>query len=302
MYVYNNMMYLIKLYGVLYSPCFFLTPFRKFIRYCANILLPWYLGKNVEYKGIIQKKLIVSLTSFPARIENLWMVIETIKRQTILPEKIILWLSVDQFPSMDSIPIRLLCKQDEMFEIRMVNGDIRSHKKYYYAMKYYPDFYLITLDDDVFYHPDTIKHLVLSSNIFPNCVIANICKEILYDNSGNILPYKQWKRVYFDKKSIDLVQIGVGGVLYPPHLLSEFVLRKDLFLSLSPLADDIWLNCMARLNNVIIKKTNFNFLPLPIRCNAPTLTYENVNLNKNDLQIKYIQDYFKQFNKYPYKK
>lgn len=102
------------------------------------MLLPWFLSKKkVIYKGKIQKNLIVSLTSFPARIEYVWMVVETIKRQTVLPEKIILWLSVDQFPSMESVPKTLLNEQNEMFEIRMVNDDIRSYKKYYYAMKYF---------------------------------------------------------------------------------------------------------------------------------------------------------------------
>lgn len=290
------MMFLIKFYGVLhnykYVPFFVLTPFRRLIRFCANLLLPWYLHRNVKYKGKVQENLIVSLTSFPARIEKVWMVIETIKRQTVLPEKIILWLSKEQFLTRESIPKTLLNEQDEMFEIRMVNGDIRSHKKYYYAMKYYPDYCLITLDDDVLYHPDTIKYLVSTSKNYPNCVIANICKEILYDNSGNILPYKQWKRESFDKESTDLVQIGVGGVLYPPHSLSEFVLRKDLFLSLAPLADDIWLNCMARLNNVFVRKTDFNFLPLPIINNSPTLTSENVGLDRNDQQLHFIQNYF----------
>lgn len=159
---------------------------------------------------------------------------------------------------------------------------------------------MIILDDDIIYHPDTIKHLVSTSKIYLDCVIANICKEILYDNFGNILPYKQWKRECFDKESTDVVQIGLGGVLYPPHLLPEFVLRKDLFLSLAPLADDIWLNCMARLNNVNVRKTDFDFLPLPIKSNAPTLTTENVGLNMNDQQIQFIQEYFKKLNKYPY--
>jgi hypothetical protein len=201
--------------------------------------LPNYLSKSKPSNGRVEKNIILSFTSFPARINNVWQVVESIKRQSVLPEKIVLWLSQKQFPGGEGIPDSLLNEVDDLFEIRMVEDDIRSHKKYYYVMQEYPDKAFVTCDDDIYYHPDTLKHLVECSKKNPGCVIANTTRYISYGDDGNLLPYRQWRSDVKPNSSSNLIQIGVGGVLYPPHVLHEMTLNKDLFLKLTPMADDI---------------------------------------------------------------
>ena len=70
--------------------------------------------------------------------------------QTFLPKKIILWLSKEQFDKKD-LPDSLLSLENEVFEIRMVDGDIRSYKKSYYVLKEYPEDNVLLIDDDLFY-------------------------------------------------------------------------------------------------------------------------------------------------------
>src|SRR5690554_2625875 len=41
---------------------------------------------------------VVSLTSYPSRIEDVWISIECLLRQTFKPDKIILWLAQSEFP------------------------------------------------------------------------------------------------------------------------------------------------------------------------------------------------------------
>ena len=285
-----------RVYGSLHNhnmPVWIMKPARILIRTLANWYLPKYLYKPIPKREEIEKNLIVSLTSFPARINDVWKVVESLKRQTVLPEKIVLWLSKEQFLSHDSIPIELKKREDAIFEIRMVDEDIRSHKKYYYTLQNYPDKTLITCDDDIYYYPDMIKDLVKTSKQFPNCIIANITSEMIFENE-TLQPYKLWNRKYESFASRNRVQIGVGGVLYPPHCLSNYVLRKDLFTKLAPLGDDLWLNLMARLKRTPVVQNGRNILPLHIQNASPSLcSINNGTENMNDVQIRQLSEWLK---------
>ena len=69
-----------------------------------DLFMPRYLKRTAAKAGYglnTEKRdelYIVSLTSFPARMEDIWITIETILRQSFKPDKIILWLGQDKFP------------------------------------------------------------------------------------------------------------------------------------------------------------------------------------------------------------
>ena len=273
-------------------PFWVMTPYRRFVRNLANVLLPDYLLQADNRLGKKEKGLIISLTSFPARINNVWQVIECLKRQTILPEKIILWLSEEQFPERKGIPTSLIEQLDNIFELRFVNGDLRSHKKYYYVLQEFPDETFITCDDDVYYDVRMVERLIKTSHLFPNCIIANNVAEISYGSDGRLSKYVNWKSdvSFFSRKN--LLQIGAGGVLYPPKSLNPLVLESEVFKRVAPFADDIWLNAMARINHIPIVKAPANNLLLPITGKSSSLTsINNGGENLNDVQIKRIRDY-----------
>ena len=291
LYVYTSLYNFFRNYKFL--PWWFFTPMRRLTRFLSNRYLPNYLRKSNYKRHRVEYCLIVSLTSFPDRINDVWMVIECLKRQTVLPEKIILWLSKKQFPTKEDIPRSLWNEEDGLFEIRMVDDDIRSHKKYYYVLEEYPEKTIVTCDDDIFYHPKMIEKLIQSSHLFRGCIVSNVCLRLSYGLNGKLLPYLQWSNAVNSHDSDDLVQIGLGGVLYPPSSLDEMVLDKELFLRLTPLADDLWLNCMARKKGTLVVKSQFKYQPLPILNDAPTLTSINCGEYKNDEQMLAICAYFK---------
>lgn len=103
--------------------------------FISNDLVDVYSSKYTVVSNYGGGKIIVSLTSFPARINNVWLVVECMLRQTVHADKIILWLSKDQFPSDDCIPFSLKKRISDVFEIRMVSGDIRSHKSIIMQLK-----------------------------------------------------------------------------------------------------------------------------------------------------------------------
>ena len=83
------------------------------IEWFYNILVrDWYMKHPIRRNGINQAKrkenIIVSLTSYPKRIGTVWLTIETLLRQSVKPDEIILWLAQEQFKSIDVLPRELI--------------------------------------------------------------------------------------------------------------------------------------------------------------------------------------------------
>lgn len=257
-----------------------------------------YLSQKTKVSVNVSKSdgVIISLTSFPARLNTLWLCVESLKRQSVLPEKIILYLSKDQI-SYEELPSTLTNEEDDLFEIRMVDDNLRSHKKYYYAMKDYPDKIIVTTDDDVIYPPFMLSTLLEAHSQFPEDVISNFTHVITHNN-GVVTPYIEWYDLPAKQNRIDTVpnqiQVGIGGVLYPPHSLYKDVFNVDLARELSFLADDLWLYAQTIIggHRVIKSRLNINtVIPISIK-NDSTLTSENVLNNKNDVQFTNIRNYY----------
>lgn len=263
---------------------------RYLIRRLANKYIPLYLNKQNKQSGIIIDGLVVSFTSFPARINDAWQVVECMFRQTYLPEKVILWLSKDQFASNNDLPESLLCRVNNRFEINLVDGDIRSHKKYYYVMKQYPDKYIFLIDDDIYY-PTTLIEKSWEAHIKnPKAIICNFGSEIKYDSNGKLKPYKEWET---KNNCYENIFFGSGGgTLIKVEQLYKDVIDIDLALKLTPLADDIWLNAMANLAGtpkLLIQ--NRQILPILID-NDSKLASQNRVSGENNNQLKAVIEYY----------
>lgn len=287
-----------SLYRVLkisWLPYWCLTPMRRAVRTLATNRLPKYFRQNkvcAYDKTKIQNNLIVSFTSFPRRINYVWMVVETMKRQTVLPEKIILWLSMEQFPDR-AVPKSLQDEVDNLFEIRFVEGDLRSHKKYYYASLEYPNSDVFLLDDDILYEPDLLERVWKAHVAHPNHIISNYGFIMQYDASGNLLPYKFWKESYSEVSSPQLFFGSGGGTLIRPSMLYKDLTNMALARKLTPIADDVWLNAMSNLSNVPIYMIKHGlFLPIIID-DDERLASLNLGENQNDRQISALVSYYR---------
>lgn len=288
----------ISLYGLLRSyrgiPFFALTPLRRAVRYSAKLILPKYLNKSLRSEPEQHIDVIVSFTSFPARINDVWQVVECMLRQTFQPKKVILWLSRDQFPTTDSIPTSLTSRIGEIFEIRLVEGDLRSHKKYYYATKEYPHSKIVLIDDDLYYPTYMLEELYLEHMKHPQDLISRYAFVIHYDDNGHCLPYRKWREVYGACEGNDVFFGSGGGTLFTPDMMYKDLLDEQLSRRLTPIADDIWLNAMTRLGATHIRKIpSTMILPIIGKGSKIKLSAQNVGQDKNNEQIKSIIDYYK---------
>jgi hypothetical protein len=269
-----------------------MTPFRRMMRLIVKKNLPKFLLKPPIQEPTSNSDIIVSFTSFPARINNVWQVVECMMRQKMRPHKILLWLSHEQFPSKESIPAVLYNMQNDIFEIRMVEGDIRSHKKYLYVCREYPNNPVQLIDDDIYYPTDFLQR---NYNYFKktDCVICNYGSIIQYEKDGTLTSYSKWKPSYKEYKDKDFFFGSGGGVLFLPSSLYQDLTNIDLAMSLCPLADDIWLNAMVRLSGKkIFKLKSGLYLPIEIGEGNSTLSSYNIGENKNDVQLKALNDYY----------
>lgn len=306
----------VKLYTLIKGDNYWLKKIRYYsllrfsIRIIANLVLPCYYiatQRNRNYKIMNTyrsgERIIVSLTSFPARISRLWLVVESLLRQEVKPDMIILWLSKKQFRSVETLPSSLLRLQKRGLLIKLVDGDIRSHKKYYYSIQNYPHDIIVTVDDDVFYHSKTITYLWDAHRKRPLDICANHARCVSY-KGNELLRYADFNYVRtLGEGSPYYLQIGIGGVLYPPNSLYKDIAFMDLALRLAPLADDIWLYSMARLQRRDIYRTNYKYSFLPvININNTTLSEINCGNDRNDEQIGTIREYYKRKGKDPFLK
>lgn len=225
-----------------------------------NILYPLTQRFQKSYGLDEQSKVIVSLTTYPARVGTVWITIASLLNQTMKPYKVILWLAQEQFPD-KQLPASLVRLQKRGLEIRYCD-DLKPHKKYYYTMQEYPDYYVITADDDVFYPENHIQQLWKGHEEYPECVVCNWSHKILFDEQGQFAEYNSWTNSAKEEPSHLTLAVGCNGVLYPPHCLYERVFDKLGIMEHALFTDDLWLKCMEVLND---KKV--------INCNDTSLIY-----------------------------
>lgn len=239
-------------------------------------------------------QIIVSLTSYPGRFAHIHTALKSIMLQTVQPDKIIVWL--DEDVTREQLTPEMLALEQYGIEYRPMPGDLKPHKKYFYAMQEYPDDIIITVDDDLIYAKDVIESLVKTHKRYPKAVCARRVHKITKKPNGEIASYNDWIGEYCgcDTPSHALVATGVGGVLYPPHCLYEKAFDEKLIAELSLKADDIWLKFMELLNGPYVVWAPCK-IPMPDlieKEQATSLKSENVVQNKNDVYFSNLQNYF----------
>ena len=236
---------------------------------------------------------IVSLASYSKRIETLHICLESIFSQTLIPKKVILYLDSSVSPS--NIPKKVISYVKKGLEIIFVSDDITSHNKYYYTLQNFPDEIVITVDDDVIYDKYTFSNLLRTHQKYPCSVCASRVTYMMFDEKNNVTSYNNWiseydKLIYPSKR---LVAIGVGGILYPPHIFGDETFNKTNIIGLALTADDIWLKIMQLMNNISVVWTGqLPQHPAQIPNTSENGLWRNINKYRNDEYIQNLVNYY----------
>lgn len=247
----------------------------------------------VSQKEVAQN-VVVSLTSYPARLPQLHLVIRSLLHQSLAPREIVLYLGADTRD--EDIPATLRQLEKYNFTIKTGYEDLKPHKKYFFAMQEYPQDSIITVDDDVMYDKDFVRDLYNCYKKFPGCVASRRVHRMIQDTLGNIKSYNdwQWECTQILEPSHQLFSTGCGGALYPPKVLPPETFDAEAIKAHCLNTDDIWLKFMELKADVKVVFTNSKVIhPLTVRnTQASALMHTNTAAeNRNDINIRAMEDF-----------
>lgn len=234
-------------------------------------------------------------------------VVESLYRQTVTADEIILYLSVDEFPEAEAdLPeaLRRLNGQ-KGFRIEWVQGNLKSHKKYYYALQKYKDAVVITVDDDTIYADTMISELIESYKRFPNAVSARRVR-IMIRQDEVLEPYSKWeieKKLdeYINIPRLDLCAIGAGGICYPA-LNHDYWFDEEMILKIAGEQDDLWLKYNELVDNIPVVYTKASQKDITIEdSQISKLTSHNLYGRGNDECIYELSVFWKDQNEKGYR-
>ena len=279
---------------------------RWMIHYLANAILPSFFRKSSGVEQYLKtkaegrvSKAVICMTSFPQRIDTVWLVVECLLRQTRIPNKIVIYLSNIQFNSANKLPESLKVYPKDLVEVIFVNDDIRSHKKYWYAVKEYFDRPIILVDDDLIYDSHVVEDLEKTTQKNSNTIACCWGHKMRWNDTGEIMPYSKWGGVQpLYSVNSDYFFGSGGGTYFPVGSLEGANIPTKEIMTICPYADDIWLNAITRINGYrTCRIRNYNSVPeWKIVNNKKLHSINNGSHNYNDKQLVQVREYF--INKY----
>ena len=196
---------------------------------------------------------VVSFTSIQSRLHLCHLTVRSILSGTTCPKLVVLWLNENL---KEEVPARLLKLTGPRFEIRYLASD-EPYLKLLPSLLAFPDSAIVTCDDDHMYAPDWLERMHADHLAFPQDIIAHVCRNIEYDESGSARSYECWKKELAYAVSHDaLLPLGYAGVLYPPHAFADAVHDASAYRALAPKADDLWFKYMSLSKGTMSRKVS----------------------------------------------
>lgn len=242
--------------------------------------LPWTRERIVNPASAS----VVSLTTYGPRLRDVWLTVESIGRGTVRPGHLILWLD-----NGTRLTHRIRRLRRRGLTVRSAPASLRSYKKFWpYVSAATEEAPLIIADDDVVYPVDWLEGLMRAHTAHPDDVIAYRAHIVGMDESGGLLPYAKWLSCDDDSASFAHFATGVSGVLYPIGMQRALREDGDVFLSLAPTADDVWLHRTAvmhefRIRQALPGQRHWPFIP---GSQGEGLNTVNVQGGANDSQLE----------------
>lgn len=234
--------------------------------------------------------LVISLTSYAKRFATLHLTLRSLLDQTVAADQIALWVSPDDH---DALPDAVKLLTLDGVSIRKTK-DIRSYTKLVPALHAFPEAFILTADDDIYYPPTWVETIVNAAMNAPGSVIARRAHMAVVSRSGETLPYTRWGHAVTDEADagagLAILPTGVGGVLYPPRVLGDEVFNEQAFLDICPYADDLWFFWMELIGGVGRYRVGEarKFVAWPSTQETGLLN-ENLHLGRNDTQRAAIE-------------
>ena len=266
--------------------------------FSSEVLFRWYETiRKVEPEDFSARagvRMTVSVTSWPGRIEAVPEALKSIYAQSKKPDEVILWLAEDAFPGKDThLPELLRIWQEEKkLTIRWCD-DLKSHKKYFYALQEETDGVTVTVDDDLIYAPDMLEMLYLSYLRHPRAVSAVRTHYMAVSEEGKILPYESWIKTTdarIDEPGMLLFATTGAGTLYPAGIIGKEWFDKETIFQTCLMADDLWMKAAETMQCIPVVQACRNRGLKTVPGSQEESLWET-NREGNDVQLRKILDW-----------
>lgn len=238
-------------------------------------------------------ELVVSLTSHPPRYATLPMTLKSILDQKVRPDRTILWIAHQDW---DALTPEILRLRDFGLSIERCD-DVRSYNKIVHALDRFPEAFIITVDDDLYYSPENVRRLTQGYVSGEPAICARRAHRIARRPDGGMASYGIWEMGYLSApgegaRAADLFPTGIGGVLYPPRSLAPETSDRALFMQLCPTADDLWLYWMGRRAGSLYRQVGPVFPQIMWDGSQEVSLYATNASGGNDRQIAALEAHF----------
>lgn len=263
------------------------NPRRTSQRFRLRVISAYFAMRNrLSKKSVISDSgVVVSMTSFGHRLASVHLAIESIAAGRTRPARFILWIADDEWPSTYTPGLRRLQKRGLEIEAA---PDFGPHKKQYpYALSVRNhESPLVVADDDVFYPRSWLGGLLSAYDSEPSAV-HGYRAHLIKASAAGIAPYSEWTNAPENVASFAIMCTGVGGIIYPPNLMTALREEGTRFMTAAPRADDIWVHAVSvrsglRTSQVPSARRDLDAIP---GTQKGTLQSYNVGRAGNDEQI-----------------
>lgn len=232
---------------------------------------------------------IASVTSYPPRIDKSWLAIETLLRQSVQPEKLILVLNEEEFPDRN-LPGKIRRQVRRGLHILWVERNGKSYDKLLPARREFPGRTIVTFDDDKFFPKTLLNSLYQASLSHPGAVIGSR-GWIISDASDGLHYGTNWRRARPGETGRNLMTPGGNGCLYPQASLDPIVDNLEKALQTCPTADDIWFwGSIQKADSIIFC---LGMPPhRPVKALSSGVALSKANETMNDVQFQKVMDTF----------
>ena len=175
------------------------------------------------YEG---RKIIVSLTTWSKRIQNVYKTIDSLLKQNLMPDSIELNLSEEEFPNKEkSLPDNIQVYLKEYVGIvncNWVYKNTRTFKKIIPTIQKYkdePEYLLLSVDDDMIYRDDYIEMMVKYLDKYNG---DSFCLS-KYKVIGNRQIYKStcFTQDFYSSLTDEVISYGIDDEYTQHYLLSK---------------------------------------------------------------------------------
>ena len=176
------------------------------------------------YEDLFDAKVIVNITTWRKRDWCLYEMLSNLKKQTLAPDRIVLWLSKEEYNPADELPATIArCYNEHLLtDIMWVEKNTYCHKRYE-CFKIFNNCYNVFLDDDLLYRPEFLKELVTAAKGRQDCVSVYATRSRYYVNQEVVIKPITKEPTHYNR--------FMGGCCcFPPYIMPTDALTENLEL------------------------------------------------------------------------